>query len=165
MPGYERTPFMSSMALFQEQPPIAAFIRTETAQNIPNNVNTPLTFATPINEDGLNLGAWQTVWDPATPGQFTIGVRGFYLFGGSVVLDAFTANNFSLNIRLNGGLIIAEQRVNNMTADLGALSITTMHGLGVGTTIELMVLQDSGAGVNTLVPTGFRPNMWIIRVR
>jgi hypothetical protein len=131
-----------------------AFISTATLQLIPNNIVTTLTFATPVNPDPPAI--FQTLWDPATPGQFTIHMRGWFLMGATVLL-AGPAPLTQIRLMKNATLEHVDTNAS------GNMSITGLIPATVGDVLTVAVLQNSGGGLNTN-PLGNQPNMWILQV-
>jgi len=157
-------PLMSHWMNLQDRAPIAAFVRTELAQLIPSGALTALTFATPINVDPLQTNAWRAVWDSGTPGQFTIQVRGWYLFGASITFVPLNANRAALCL-IAAGHIVAQQETNNLTGNAVFLNATALVAANKGDILSCQVYQDSGVSMNTQTSAGdFRPNMWIMKV-
>lgn len=140
--------------------PTAAHIQTETVQTIPNNTLTNLAFTSPINVDPLNLGAWRSVWTATTPGTFTTSIRGWYLMGGSALLN-LTTTRFELIVRHNS-LTVASSGGDAQGNTSRAVSV--LMPSRPGDTFNLAVFQVSGADVDTVI-YGDTPNMWIIRVK
>jgi hypothetical protein len=162
MPGYERTPFFSAMSIFGEQPVVAARIETDTPQSIPASVQTTLSFATPILIDPLQTEAWRTIWAAATPGQFVTTIRGFYAFGGSVMLENVKAGRIFL-AAIRNGVVLAGTEVESTAASFRLLSVATLSPAVVGDVFRLDVFQDAVGAINS-APIGGVPNMWMIRI-
>ena len=160
MPGTSRAPFFSHPAVFQDQPPIAARISTATPQALINGFNL-LTFATPVNEDPLNLKAWQSIWTPTTPSRFTITVRGFYMFGGCCEVGGLASPRYIMELRRSGVPMCRGE--NNAVAAWTSVSASTLIPCVQGDYLEVYMYLDAGGPVNT-TPFGSIPNMWTIRV-
>lgn len=159
MPGTERAPFFGHTTIFNEQPPIAARISTDTAQVIVNGFNL-LTFAVPINEDPLDHRAWQSLWTPTVPSRFTITVRGWYLFGGSCEIEAVVSPRYIIELRRNAVCMSRSETAAGITWT--SVSCTTLVPCAAGDVLEVYIYLDAGGPVNTN-PFQSMPNMWAIR--
>lgn len=162
MPGTQGAPFFGHTTIFNDQPTIAAFISTNTAQAIPSGVPTTLTFVNPINIDPLGTNAWRSLWALTVPGRFTITVRGWYAFGAAVAIEAITANRLALYSIVNG-VISAQQEISRPAAAGAFLSVHQIYPLVNNATVQFGVYQDSG-GPLSVVDSLERPMMWIARI-
>ena len=89
------------------------------------------------------------------PSRITINTAGVYLFTGSTVWATNTTGHRIMGFRTNasgtqtlGGIVTASIPVAAAPADLGRNSISMIYKLGKGEFVEMMVYQNSGAGLN-----------------
>jgi hypothetical protein len=121
----------------------AAINRNSSSFSIPDSTQTPIAF------DAMEFDT-SSYWSFSLPTKFTIPAAGYYAVSGSVRLDTASAGSATVSFIKNGSGNWAGNTIINSSSDRSVVSISTVMHFSTGNTVELAVLQDSGAAQNAI---------------
>jgi len=135
--------------------PVAARLSLGAAVSIPDAAWTAVAWDTAdLNEAGM--------WDLAAPGVITCLVDGLYQVTLNIKFTASAVGYRDAEIRLNGATILATAKEFSPSGAVAAgVSLGLVVSLAVGDTIEGLVYQNSGAGLDL---GAVESNIGIVRV-
>jgi hypothetical protein len=140
--------WLESGATIRESTAIAARVIRTSAQTIPNNTWTAVSFSQATFDD--RPSELSTHWSSGTPTRLTCRVAGTYYVYGSVMFTANTNGDRMIGIRLNGSQFWFTSNTRAVTvATLNTiLDVSGIIKLNIEDYIELMAFQNSGGGLN-----------------
>jgi len=134
----------------------AARVYRDTAQSIPNNTETALSFTLATKNDG-------GVWSAGSPTRLTAPVGGWYLVVAHIYWDTNATGYRALRLRWNGSITFGSTE-RAAHANARAYSVTSLLYLFVGDYAEAIVFQNSG-GVRTIrAVTATSPHFAMIKL-
>lgn len=134
---------------------------TRTAsQSVPNNTSTAIAFNSELYDT-------DDIHDNSTnPSRLVCKTAGKYAIGGTLNFSADSNGLRQIQIRRNGGNLIAVQRVGsvNTSGPSHALSVSTVFNLAINDYVELEGFQNSGSSLSIDLIADYSPAFWMQRL-
>lgn len=137
---------------------IGARVYNSIAQSIPNAASTALTFNSAyFDTDGMH--------DPlgVDPSRLTATTKGKYIVTANVGLDPNAVGTRSVGIKLNNSTFVAQQNWAGFTGDSNIVSVSATISMNVGDYVQVVVYQNSGGALNTILYNQATPVFSAIR--
>lgn len=134
-------------------PPCARVRWAGVPQVIPTGASTALTFDTETWDVGSchdNAVNNTRITCPAAG-------AGLWIFEGGAEIAAAAAGRRELSLRINNALFIASIRVPPTAGDTTRLAISSEYRMAAGDYVELVIFQNSGAGLAITVADAYSP--------
>lgn len=140
--------------------PAAASVLRTTAQSVPNNTTTSVSFGAAEYQSGDT-----PLWTAGAPTRLTAPVAGEYMMGGSTRFVANATGTRFFQLIISGNYNLTQIESLGSASIAASCSLTGFHYLNAGDFLELKVTQTSGGALN-MDDYGFDDviRMWMKRV-
>lgn len=144
-----------------QQPAVRVF------HNANQSISTATLTALAFNSERFDQagGSASTMHDTATNNtRLTCRYAGVYLISGSVEWANGTTGIREISCRIGGSTYIADATDTPASVNVYRQTITTLYSLAVNDYVELVVQQNSGAGLNVVSSSAWTPEFMMVRV-